>query len=332
MSDEIQQTSVTVKRAWPWVLGRLAGIFGILLAISFAFYGLQSMTDPPLVSISFGVLIALPFMLGAIIRFLSDPNGKAGRIGFFAAGGWVILVLVVGGIYLKEGVICMAMLAPLWVTSAIIGSSVAGGLQKQFRERNTLSVSAAMLLPLMLVSLDGNGYDTKHYNVTRSIVVEAPAEQVWPLLVALPDIAADEGAWNISQDILRIPRPTAAVVEGHGVGAVRRAAWQQGVTFEEHILDWQENKAMRWAFAFPNDSVQTHTDRHISPDGYHLEILEGGYRLEALSPSRTRIVLDTDYRATTPVNAYAALWGELFLGDIQTNILHLLKGRAEAPS
>jgi hypothetical protein len=40
-------------------------------------------------------------------------------------------------------------------------------------------------------------------------------------------------------------------------------------------------------------------------------------------------VLDTGYRMRTPVNGYAALWGELFLGDLEGNLLALVKQRAE---
>jgi hypothetical protein len=31
----------------------------------------------------------------------------------------------------------------------------------------------------------------------------------------------------------------------------------------------------------------------------------------------------------TRLNGYAALWGELFLGDLESNLLALVKGRAE---
>ena len=33
----------------------------------------------------------------------------------------------------------------------------------------------------------------------------------------------------------------------------------------------------------------------------------------------------------TPVNGYSRLWGEIFLGDIEKNLLVLIKQRAERP-
>ena len=108
---------------------------------------------------------------------------------------------------------------------------------------------------------------------------------------------------------------------------MRHAQWGENITFEEHIIDWQENEALSWEFVFPNDSISRYTDQHISPEGRHLRIQEGGYRLEPLSDGRTRLTLYTDYEAQTPMNTYAAIWGEIFLGGIQANILEIIEGR-----
>ncbi|GJL93645.1 MAG: hypothetical protein DHS20C05_00500 [Hyphococcus sp.] len=87
---------------------------------------------------------------------------------------------------------------------------------------------------------------------------------------------------------------------------------------------------MRWKFEFPNSSVHQYTDRHISPDGKHLRVIDGGYKLVSLGPERTKLILDTRYTATTPVNLYSSIWGELILGDIQNNVLKIVKDRTEA--
>ena len=44
------------------------------------------------------------------------------------------------------------------------------------------------------------------------------------------------------------------------------------------------------------------------------------------------MTLDTRYRIRTPVNAYSAWWGEVFLGDIHDNLLAVIKARAEERS
>ena len=78
--------------------------------------------------------------------------------------------------------------------------------------------------------------------------------------------------------------------------------------------------------------MRRHTDRHISPDGAHLRIARGAYRLEPAEGGRTLLRLETRYALRSPVNFYAALWGDLLLGGIQENVLGIVRDRAEASS
>ena len=87
---------------------------------------------------------------------------------------------------------------------------------------------------------------------------------------------------------------------------------------------------LEWSFSFPDDSVRRQTDRHISPDGAHLHIAFGAYRLSPLLGGRTRVELQTRYALRTPVNGYSAWWGDLLLGGIQENVLAIVQQRAEA--
>ena len=88
--------------------------------------------------------------------------------------------------------------------------------------------------------------------------------------------------------------------------------------------------ATGWAFVFSNSSLQDYTDRHISPDGQFLKIDTGDYTLTPLNDGTTKLTLRTNYIAKTHVNIYAQMWGEILLGDIESNILTIIKRRAEA--
>jgi len=80
---------------------------------------------------------------------------------------------------------------------------------------------------------------------------------------------------------------------------------------------------------FPDKSIQHNTDHHISPDGPLLRIETGQYELAALPEGKTRLTLETRYRMRTRLGAYLGWWGERLLGDIQENILAVIKDRAE---
>ncbi len=42
------------------------------------------------------------------------------------------------------------------------------------------------------------------------------------------------------------------------------------------------------------------------------------------------VAVGTHYEAQTHFNGYASLWGEVFLGDVQANVLEIIRQRAEA--
>lgn len=60
-----------------------------------------------------------------------------------------------------------------------------------------------------------------------------------------------------------------------------------------------------------------------------LKIARGGYTLEPLEGGRVRVTLSTTYRMRSRLVWYAGLWGERMLGDVQDNVLAIIKTRAE---
>ena len=43
--------------------------------------------------------------------------------------------------------------------------------------------------------------------VARSIEIDAPAARIWPLLRGIDDVQPGEGRWNLSQNVIGVPRP-----------------------------------------------------------------------------------------------------------------------------
>lgn len=129
--------------------------------------------------------------------------------------------------------------------------------------------------------------------------------------------------------MLGIPRPIGARLVGGGIGADRYADWGERIKFRERITQWAPGKRLGWRFIFDDVAGWGYTDRHLMPNSAYFTVTKGGYSMEPLAGGRTRVTLDTHYRITTPVNGYSELWGQVFLGDLETNLLALVKGRAE---
>ncbi|RKQ69344.1 hypothetical protein DES40_2144 [Litorimonas taeanensis] len=319
-----------------YVVWRLGLIFLCLLAVALGLYALSGVARGwSALASSLTVLIAIPYTIGAWGVFLIDPKGTKLRQGhtklyITAPTLFMLAVLFLGSLILGEGVICMVMLSPIWLLSAIAGGLTVRSLHKKFINQSTFLCSSLMLMPILALIIDSTTpLSTDYRQVKRAIIIDAPTEAVWSYIHHIDNITAEEGRWNLSQDVIGLPRPDAARMVGHGIGAIRTSYWGESITFEEHITRSDFQKTLEWNFVFPNDSLQHHTDRHISPDGEVLKIQSGGYKLVALAENKVQLVLHTEYKMTTPLNGYSALWGELFLGDIQNNILQVIKSRSE---
>lgn len=333
MENSDQPPPVPPQRSNPtWVALRLILVFISALLVSLAFYLIAETTSKDAASSIIGVsiLLVLPYSLGAVLYLALDPRGQKPKLTTSIPIALVLVILASSAVFFQEGIICIAMLTPLWWLFSWFGALTVKALHNRYRARTKLHSTILIILPFLVLGIDSSTHaPTTHESVERSIIINAAPQDIWPHLLKMDDIRDQEGRWNITQNLLQVHRPRAAIVVGEGLNAKRLAAWGDDITFEEHISHWEENNALRWNFVFPNDSVHKYTDRHISPDGAHLKIKEGGYILQPISQNQTRLTLDTQYTMSTPVNAYGALWGELILGDIQTNILHIVKHRTE---
>lgn len=285
--------------------------------------------------VGYGALLAVPFSFGALMTLLY------GRFSWLGCLGTPVLLLAasLGLVALGlEGFVCVAMVMPAWILAAFGGGAMAWWLARQARAEAasddgpvTLRAAGFLALPFAILSAEAAAPAAWQVReVTRSVVIEAPAERVWPLLVRIPAIGVGEGRRSFTHDLIGIPRPASAQLVRRGDRLVRIAHWRDGIRFEEHLETVERGRALAWRFAFPNGSVQARTDRHIDPDGPVLKIERGRYALTPLGGARSRLTLVTRYRMRSRLGWYYGWWGERFLGDIGVNVLAIVKDRAES--
>lgn len=303
----------------------------VALAFSLGVYLILSSVQHVPALISFSFLLVLPAAVSAFIAYVADPFGER-PLGFYLAVPAFVLVavVVVGIVFLKEGVICVILLAPFWLASGTAGTWATHAIRRRLKG-NTSYGFALLALPLLAMQAERAAPlpQPQTYTVSREIVVAATPEAIWPLLRGIPDVKPGEGRWNVSQDVLGIPRPLGAHLAGDGVGAERTGRWGQQIVFREVITQWRPDARIGWRFIF-DDATWGFQDKHLKPNSSYFRVTEGGYSLEPLGANRTRLTLDTTYWVRTPVNAYSAAWGQLLMGDIENNLLALVKQRAEA--
>ena len=288
-----------------------------------------------------GALLAIPFCFGALVAL---GGGKLTPLSWLAAPMLLSLIVYLTVEAGWESLICVVMIMPIWGAAAMVGALIVLAIGKvidrddpsppdddeQATRGVRLKSVGLAVLPFLLIQGESQTPPVwETHAVSSSIDVDAAAEEIWPLLIAIPDIRADEGLDTTTHDWLGVPRPSDAQLVIRGGELVRKAQWGPAIRFEEVVTKIEPGRRIAWRFAFPDDSVQNHTDRHISPDGAMLKIATGSYSLRPLTDDRTRITLTTTYRTRTRFDWYLGWWGEQMLGDIHENVLAIVAQRSE---
>lgn len=313
---------------------RIAGAIAFGLAFALGVYLLIEAVDPSGL-ISFTFLLILPAAVTAFVTYIGDPLAERSRSFHVATVPFSMLaaIVVASILFLREGVICIVMLAPFWLGLSSLGGYLTWRLRKRAEPvENVFRASALLILPLVSMQVEPMIPLARDAgSVTRSIVIDADPATVWHYARGVRHIRPGEGQWNISQDLIGLPRPTGARLDREGFGATRHVEWQEGIRFKEVVTDWQPQQRLWWDFRFDATDMDAWAmqDRHLLPDSPHYRITDGGYVLEPLGGGRTRLTLTTRYWVQTPVNWYAHLWGELFVGDVSANVLTVIRQRSE---
>ena len=303
----------------------LACAYAIMLA---TYYLLEGLMSRGTIAVSF--LIVTPICISAFIAYISDPFFKKGFNSYVTTPVlFIISVTLFAAFILKEGVICILMFLPFWIIFSFIGSFIT------YRVRNAIKLSRIrcsiiLLIPFLAIAIENHiPINERVENVSREIIINAPPEIIWPLLRGVETVAPNEGRWNITQDIIDVPRPIGAKLVGDSIGAQRYARWDKNISFKEEITQWRKYERIGWKFIFNDTDQWDFDDKHLMPDSAYFKVISGGYSVEKLNDRQSRVSLDTQYWMQVPLSGYAILWGEYMLGDIHDNLLNIIKERAE---
>jgi len=310
-----------------WMFGAGA-LYGLLMRLLFVlpFYRERSGASGVMLA-SFVFLV--PLLIGALTVYLLPAAQRT--LGRALVAPLVPVLVFVGGtaILLIEGSICIALALPVFLIAAMLGGLL-GWVLLLVVSPSRSTVGAVLVLPLLLGAVERSApLPDRRGETDASVFIAAPPEAIWHLINDATGIRPDEMsqglAWRIG-----VPLPQEAVTVDTPDGRVRKLRWDKNVHFDEPILDWVENRYIRWRYVFAADSIPPGAlDEHVLIGGRHFDLVDTSYRLTP-EAGGTRLAIHVSWRVSTHFNAYAGAWADLLVGDAARTILAFYQRRAEA--
>jgi hypothetical protein len=284
-----------------------------------------------LTNYGWGIFVALPFTMGfmaALIYGVRQPRSLGACIG--VAG---LSVVLLGAALLGlafEGVICIAMAAPLALPLAAFGGVCAYGVQKY----RTFPNDAPAFLAILLLFTPGIEFlehalarPSPVFVVRSSIDVQAPPEKVWQEVIAFTEIPPP------TEFMFRagIAYPVRAQMFGTGPGAERHCVFSTGA-FVEPIEIWDAPYRLKFSVTSNPSPMQEWTPySHVDPPHLHgFLVSEGGqFLLTALPNGGTRLEGTTWYRHGLWPSSYWRLWSDEIIHRIHLRVLRHIRDEAE---
>lgn len=281
-------------------------------------------------------IVVVPFSMGLVTIALAERRGPADwwlrlSLPVFAS----LLALFASLVLAWEGLICVVLWVPLYVAMSILGGLVAvfiATLRRHAPHRGA-AVGGLVLAPYLLAPLELRIPRPDDVRVVEnSIVIRAPLETVWANIERVPAFREEEHHFALSH-LIGFPRPVEATLSHAGVGGVRHATFEGGVLFIETITHWEKHKRLTFSIHADATTIPPATlDEHVTVGGPYFDVLEGEYELHPQPDGSVRLELRSRHRVSTHFNAYATLWTDWIMSDVQSYILEIVRRRCEAAS
>ncbi|MCB9745590.1 MAG: SRPBCC family protein [Alphaproteobacteria bacterium] len=304
---------------WAAISGVAAGSAIALAMVGLSVFGLGEYGGT--------LFVGSPFVMGAVSAFLLNLRGPRSWLANIGVG--TATVFITGGLLLLfalEGVICLAMAAPLaWIMAmmgVVVGKMLAG------LEGRRYAALPALGLPLLFFVEPPPASGELHEAVSV-IDIDAPPEVVWDAVIGFGGVELPPPPeWFFQAGIAY---PVRARIEGEGVGAVRYCEFSTG-PFVEPITAWEAPH--RLSFDVTESPPTMHewsvyeTVHAPHLDGV-LKSRRGEFRLTALPGGGTRLEGHTWYTFDMAPAAWWSLWSQASIHAIHLRVLEHIKGVAE---
>ncbi|CAN5456072.1 hypothetical protein BH09BAC3_BH09BAC3_15200 [soil metagenome] len=258
----------------------------------------------------FSNFFIVPLLVGFISAWYWRDLGMKNwsYVGYSAVNA--VIAILFSAIFFKEGIICLLIVSPLILAIILGGAFIGKAIFK--RRNNTLNVS---FLGILLVVFIGDVFSKHEYTneVADTMIINAPIEKVWPLVVEYEPIEAKPDYWLFKAGM---PSPVQSTVDGHEVGAGRKCIFSNGYVFEEKMVVYKPNEQLTF------DILSQPRDPEIMG---HIDILRGQFVLKDNGNGTTTIIGTSWYKLYVFPVWYFDAWSESITRNVHLRVMEHIK-------
>lgn len=262
----------------------------------------------------FSTFVIVPVLMGLISAyFLRDLKRRTIRyIGLSVVN--TLIAIALSAIFLREGAICLLIVSPLILIFVTAGALIGRMIFR--RKNNTLNASLFGVLLVVFAAdvLSDHEFTAK---VSDTMIINAPVEKVWPLVVEYEPITLKENYWLFK---IGMPSPIQSTVDGYEAGAGRKCIFSNGYVFDEKMIVYEPNKELTF------DILSQPRDPEIMG---HIDILRGQFILIDNGNGTTTLIGNSWYKLYVFPVVYFDVWAESITRNVHLRVMDHIKTQAE---
>jgi len=317
MKEQIEKILPTDDKKRKWISVGLTVIISGLLTL-WGIYGIGQY--------GIALFILTPLFIGAGSTILYGLKKEitykqSWQIGFLTLGVYTAGLLI----FAIEGVICIAMAAPIGLLLTWVGSLIGYAIINKTPNNapTTMLILIGIIPTMAFIEKDKEPTLT---SVITSIEINADPQTVWKNVVEFPQL--DEPTEFIFKT--GIAYPIDAKIEGTGVGAVRHCNFTTG-SFVEPITVWDEPRLLKFDVVEQPEPMKELSFWDIDAPHLHDYFVskQGQFKLIELPNGNTLLEGTTWYYHNIRPAFYWQIWSDHIIHKIHERVLIHIKKNAE---
>lgn len=274
------------------------------------------------------IFVLIPLMIGFLPPYIISKTKAISRNSSYKMSYLTLGLACLGLlIFAIEGLVCIAMAAPIFAVLTLIGSYL-GFISQRNRMANSTNTTLVLLITSIgLLSFDFLNEPKELIPVKTKITVNANINTVWNNVVTFGKIEQPTD-WIFKTGIAY---PTNATINGEGIGAIRYCNFSTG-SFVEPITKWDEPNLLQFDVIeqpIPMNEFNPFWEVHPPHLEGYFKSYKGQFKLIEIEENKTALEGTTWYQVDITPEIYWKSWSDFIVHKIHWRVLNHIKKESE---